>query len=86
VFGRLFAWVVEQAKDKGLPKGRWAVIDGTSSPWAAKGGRRFLKILEKHDAAVAKELSPLGEPEQDSEYADHDTRVRQSIGNAGPLL
>jgi len=82
VFGRLFARVVEQAKEKGLLKGKWAVIDGTkvvahaavknNVALAREGRKKLLKILEEHDADLARELSPLGEPERDDDYPDHD--------------
>jgi IS5 family transposase len=96
VFGRLFAKVVEQAKERGFLKGKWAVLDGTkiiahsavknNVTLAREGRKRLLKILEKHDADLAKELSPLGEAERDSDYADHNMLLAGKVLKGQELI
>jgi len=96
VFGRLFARVVEQAREKGLLKGKWAVVDGTkvvahaavknNVALAREGRKRLLKILEEHDADLARELSPLGEPERDDDYADHDMLLAGEVLKGQELI
>ena len=96
VFGRLFAKVVEQARERGFLKGKWAVIDGTkiiahsavknNVSLAREGRKRLLKILEEHDAELAKELSPLGEPERDDDYPDHDALLAREALKGQELI
>jgi len=80
-FRRLFARVVERAREKGLLRGQWAIVDGTkvaahaavrnNLALAREGRKRLLGVLAKHDAGLAKQLEPLGEPEKDSDHPDH---------------
>ena len=37
-----------------------------------EGRKRLLGVLARHDADLAQELEPLGEPERDGDYADHE--------------
>ena len=81
-FRRLFARVVDQAKEKGLLRGKWAVVDGTkvvahaavknSLTLAREGRKKLLCLLARHDADLAKELEPLAEPERDGDYVDRE--------------
>lgn len=96
VFGRLFARVVEQAKEKGLLKGKWAVVDGTkvvahaavksNVALAREGRKRLLRIVEKHDSDLARDLSPLGEPERDNDYPDHDAFLAAEVLKGQELI
>jgi IS5 family transposase len=95
-FRRLFARVVEQARDKGLLRGKWAIVDGSkvvahaavksNLSLAREGRRRLLGVLARHDAELAKELEPLGEPEKDSDYADHEQLLWAEVMKGRELL
>lgn len=95
-FRRLFARVVEQAREKGLLRGKWAIVDGTkvaahaaarnNLALAREGRKRLLRALARHDAGLAKELEPFGEPERDSDYADHERLLSAEVLKGQELL
>jgi IS5 family transposase len=95
-FRRVFARVVEQAREKGLLRGKWAIVDGTkvaahaavknNLALAREGRKKLLRALARHDAGLAKELVPLGEPERDSDYADHEQLLSAEVLKGQELL
>ncbi|MCL6581985.1 MAG: IS1182 family transposase, partial [Firmicutes bacterium] len=95
-FHRLFSRVVGQAKDKGLLRGKWAIVDGTqvTAHAAAKttvrlareGRKKLLGVLSRHDARLAKELEAFGEPERDSDYADHGRLLAAELDKGRELI
>ncbi len=95
-FRRLFARVVEQARDKGLLRGKWAIVDGTkvvahaavknNLALAREGRKKLLAVLARHDAGLAKELEAFGEPEKDSDYADHHQLLQAEVLKGQELL
>lgn len=95
-FRRLFARVVEQAKEKGLLRGKWAVVDGTkvvahaavknNVTLAREGRKKLLRVLARHDAKLAKELEPLGEPERDGDYANHEQLLAAEVLKGQELI
>ncbi|HHV78364.1 MAG TPA: IS1182 family transposase [Firmicutes bacterium] len=95
-FRRLFTRVVEQAKEKGLIRGKWAIIDGTkviahaavknNVALAREGRRKLLSVLARHDAKRAKELEVLAEPERDMDYADHEQLLAAELLKGQELI
>lgn len=95
-FRRLFERVVSQAKEKGLLRGKWAILDGTkvAAHAAAKthlclvreGRKKLVEVLARHDAQAARELAPLAEPERDSDYADHAKLLAAEMAKGRELL
>jgi len=95
-FRRLFERVVQQAKEKGLLRGKWAIVDGTKVAAHAavknhlslvrEGRRRLLRVLARHDEQAAAELAPLAEPERDQDYADHEKLLAAEIAKGQELL
>jgi len=95
-FRRLFARVVEQAREKGLLRGKWAIVDGTkvaahaavknNLALAREGRKRLLGVLAKHDAGLAKQLEPLGEPEKDSDHPDHEQLLAAEVLKGQELI
>lgn len=95
-FRRLFERVVEQAKQKGLLRGKWAIIDGTKVIAHAavkshlalvrEGRKKLVQVLARHDEAAARELAALAEPERDTDYADHKALLMAEMAKGRELL
>jgi IS5 family transposase len=95
-FRRLFARVVEQAREKGLLRGKWAIVDGTKAVAHAavknnlalgrEGRKKLLRALARHDARLAEELESLGQPERDSDYVDHEQLLSAELLKGQELL
>ncbi|MGB9880904.1 MAG: IS1182 family transposase, partial [Anaerolineae bacterium] len=95
-FRRLFARVVEQAKEKGLIRGKWAIVDGTkviahaavknNVALAREGRKKLLQVLARHDEKLARELEPLAQPERDTDYADHEQLLAAELLKGQELI
>jgi len=95
-FRQLFARVVEQAREKRLLRGKWAIVDGTKMvahaavknnlALAREGRKKLLAVLARHDAGLAKELEAFAEPEKDSDYADHQQLLAAEVLKGQELL
>lgn len=95
-FRRLFERVVRQAKEKGLLRGKWAIVDGTKVAAHAavknhlslvrEGRKRLLRVLAKYDEQAVRELESLAEPERDADYADHEQLLAAEILKGRELL
>lgn len=53
---------------------------------AREGRKKLLRALARHDAGLAKELEPFGEPERDSDYADHEQLLSAEVLKGQELL
>ena len=95
-FARLLGRVVEQAKDRGQLRGKWALLDGTKVAAHAavrnrlelvrESRRRLHRVLVRRDPSAAQELEPLVRAESDHDYATHGELLEAEKGKSGRLL
>ena len=95
-FKALFERVVEQAKQGGVLRGKWAIIDGTkviahvavrnNLELIREGKRRILRAVKRHDKKAAEQLSELAEPIKDGEYSSHEQVLGAEILSGRELV
>lgn len=96
MFAKLFVLIVEQARERGLLKGEWAVIDGTKLTAHAavkntlslvrEGRQRIVHELARVDKRRAEELKEYAEPLPDREYASHRELLAAEIARGKELV
>lgn len=95
-FQKLFAQVVEQAREKGCLRGHWAIVDGTkvvahvavknTLELAREGRKRLVKAVSKIDPQRGRELEPFAEPLPDGDYAGHVQLLAAEVARGKELV
>lgn len=91
-FKWIFDRLVREAKDQGLLKGNWALVDGSKMVAHAaiknkvklvrEGKRRIVSALRKYDEEAARTVEGLAEAEREGDYANYERLLAGEVAGA----